>query len=97
MSGQTDPNTYALKLRIPLKAGALLNTMANSIGISKSALVASTILKIVEDRDLDEDEQKWVDEHYARNLGQRECADLLTASGAYRQASRRAAKRGGTK
>lgn len=88
MACQSNPNTYAVVFRCPLKEGARLKTLADEAGQTISAYVAQIVHERIGSGELTEAEQMWLDEHLAANTARRIKQDEWTARGYYKKRHR---------
>ena len=88
MSCQVNPNTYPFVVRCPLKDGAILKTLADEAKMTMSAYAAKLLHDHVGERELNDTEKVWFDEHFAANTRRRQKADEMTAAGYYKRKRR---------
>ena len=79
MACQSNPETYAIVIRLPIEEGAALKSLADSEGVAVSAFVAGMVHERVKGHKLDAAERAWIAEHLEMNLIRRAKADAKTA------------------
>ena len=97
MACQSNPETYAIVIRLPIEEGAALKSLADSEGVAVSAFVAGMVHEMVKGHKLDAAERVWIAEHLEMNLIRRAKADAKTAAGYYKRKRRRRPRKPGPK
>jgi hypothetical protein len=97
MACQSNPETYAIVIRLPLEEGAALKSLADSDRVAVSAFVAGMIHEKVKGRKLDVAERAWIAKHLEMNLIRRAKADAKTAAGYYKRKRRGRPRKPGPK
>lgn len=97
MACQSNPETNAIVIRLPIKEGAALKSLADSDGVAISAFVAGMIHEKVKGRKLDVAERAWIAKHLEMNLIRRAKADAKTAAGYYKRKRRGRPRKPGPK
>ena len=97
MACQSNPETYAIVIRLPLEEGAALKSLADSDGVAVSAFVAGMIHEKVKGHKLAAAERAWISEHLEMNLIRRAKADAKTAAGYYKRKRRGRPRKPGPK
>ena len=97
MACQSNPETYAIVIRLPIEEGAALKSLADSEGVAISAFVAGMIHEKVKGRKLDVAERAWIAKHLEMNLIRRAKADAKTAAGYYKRKRRGRPRKPGKK
>ena len=97
MACQSNPETYAIVIRLPIEEGAALKSLADSKGVAVSAFVAGMVNERVKGHKLDVAERAWIAEHLEMNLIRRAKADAKTAAGYYKRKRRGRPRKPGPK
>ena len=97
MACQSNPETYAIVIRLPIEEGAALKSLADSEGVAISAFVAGMIHEKVKGHKLDVAERAWIAKHLEMNLIRRAKADAKTAAGYYKRKRRGRPRKPGPK
>ena len=97
MACQSNPETYASVIRLPIEEGAALKSLADSDGVAISAFVAGMSHENVKGHKLDVAERAWIAKHLEMNLIRRAKADVKTASGYYKRKRRGRPRKPGPK
>ena len=97
MACQSNPETYAIVIRLPIEEGAALKSLADSEGVVISAFVAGMIHEKVKGYKLDVADRAWIAKHLEMNLIRRAKADAKTAAGYYKRKRRRRPRKPGPK
>ena len=97
MACQSNPETYAIVIRLPIEEGAALKSLADSEGVAISAFVAGMIHEKVKGHKLDVAERAWIAKHLKMNLIRRAKADAKTAAGYYKRKRRGRPRKPGPK
>ena len=88
MACQSNPETYAIVIRLPIEEGAALKSLADSEGVVISAFVAGMIHEKVKGYKLDVADRAWIAKHLEMNLIRRAKADAKTVTGYYKRKQR---------
>ena len=88
MACQSNPETYAIVIRLPIEEGAALKSLADSEGVVISAFVAGMIHEKVKGYKLDVADWAWIAKHLEMNLIRRAKADAKTVTGYYKRKRR---------
>ena len=97
MACQSNPETYAIVIRVPLEEGAALKSLADSDGVAISAFVAGMVHEKVKGHKISEREETWIAKHLEMNLIRRAKADAKTAAGYYKRKRRGRPRKPGPK
>ncbi len=82
---QNNPETYALTARCPVDDAARLRSLARSLGVTTSALVAQLVHEAVRDAVPAPVDSAWAKQRRQANLRRRKLQDERTRSGLYRK------------
>lgn len=93
MACQSNPETYAIVIRLPIEEGAALKSLADSEGVAISAFVAGMVHERVKGHKLDAAERAWIAEHLEMNLIRR----AKTVAGYYKRKRRGRPRKPGPK
>ena len=97
MACQSNPETYAIVIRLPIEEGAALKSLADSEGVAISAFVAGMLHEKVKGYKLDVADWAWIAKHLEMNLIRRAKADAKTAAGYYKRKRRGRPRKPGPK
>lgn len=97
MACQSNPETYAIVIRVPLEEGAALKSLADSDGVAISAFVAGMVHEKVKGHKISDRERSWIAKHLEMNLIRRAKADAKTAAGYYKRKRRGRPRKPGPK